>query len=135
MGPFSAELTRHGYICGELSCVFEVPMSNRRAKYVIGPDGAPLTIADLPDPKTQRWVVRRKAQVVAAVAGGLLTLEEACSRYRLTVDEFLNWQQSINRHGLAGLRTTKCQEYRQPHEPAHSQSHELDRGHSKSDIE
>ena len=75
-----------------------------RAKYVIGPDGSPLTIADLPAPGTKRWVIRRKAEVVAAVRGGLLSLEEACSRYTLTVEEFLSWQYSIDQHGLAGLR-------------------------------
>jgi hypothetical protein len=80
---------------------------------VIGPDGSPLTIADLPAPGTKRWVVRRKAQVVAAVRGGLLTLEEASSRYMLTADEFLSWQSSIDRHGMAGLRTTRIQQYRQ----------------------
>ena len=73
-----------------------------RVKYVIGPDGSPLTIADLPAPGTKRWVIRRKAEVVAAVRGGLLSLEEACSRYTLTVDEFLSWQFSIDQHGLAG---------------------------------
>ena len=61
-----------------------------RVNYVIGPDGSPLTIADLPAPGTKRWVIRRKAEVVAAVRGGLLSLEEACSRYTLTVDEFLS---------------------------------------------
>ena len=71
-----------------------------RVKYVIGPDGSPLTIADLPAPGTKRWVIRRKAEVVAAVRGGLLSLEEACSRYTLTVDEFLSWQFSIDQHGL-----------------------------------
>jgi hypothetical protein len=84
-----------------------------RVKYVIGPDGSPLTIADLPPTNTRRWVIRRKAEVVAAVRGGLLSLEEACSRYTLTVDEFLNWQHSIEAHGLAGLRTTRIQQYRQ----------------------
>jgi hypothetical protein len=83
-----------------------------RPKYVIGPDGSPLTIADLPAPGTRRWVVRRKAEVIAAVRGGLLSLEEACSRYLLTVDEFLTWQSSIEKHGLAGLRTTRIQHYR-----------------------
>ena len=83
-----------------------------RVKYVIGPDGSPLTIADLPGPDTKRWVIRRKAEVVAAVRGGLLSLEEACNRYTLTVEEFLNWQMSIDEHGLAGLRTTKIQKYR-----------------------
>jgi hypothetical protein len=58
-------------------------------------------------------VIRRKAEVVAAVRGGLLSLEEACQRYTLTVEEFLAWQQSIDRHGLAGLRTTRIQQYRQ----------------------
>jgi hypothetical protein len=51
--------------------------------------------------------------VVAAVRGGLLSLEEACERYVLTVEEYLGWQRSIDRHGLAGLRTTKIQKYRQ----------------------
>jgi hypothetical protein len=84
-----------------------------RVKYVIGPDGSPLTVADLPAPGTKRWVIRRKAEVVAAVRGGLLSLEEACSRYTLTVEEFLSWQYSIDQHGLAGLRTTRIQQYRQ----------------------
>ena len=45
-----------------------------RVKYWIGPDGSPLTIADLPPKTTRRWVIRRKAEVVAAVRGGLLSL-------------------------------------------------------------
>ena len=49
---------------------------------------------------------------MAAVRGGLLSLEEACERYTLTVEEFLSWQMSIDQHGLAGLRTTKIQKYR-----------------------
>lgn len=87
-------------------------MHRGRTKYVIGPDGSPLTIADLPPSDTKRWVIRRKAEVVAAVRGGLLSLEEACQRYTLTVEEFLSWQASIDRHGLAGLRTTRIQQYR-----------------------
>jgi len=83
-----------------------------RVKYVIGPDGSPLTIADLPPSNTRRWVIRRKAEVVAAVRGGLLSLDDACQRYKLTVEEFLSWQASIDDHGLAGLRTTRIQQYR-----------------------
>lgn len=81
-------------------------------RIVIGPDGSPLTIADLPPANTKRWVIRRKAEVVAAVRGGLLSLDEACDRYQLTVDEFLSWQRSIDKHGLAGLRATRIQDYR-----------------------
>jgi len=88
-------------------------------KYVIGPDGSPLTVADLPPSNTRRWVIRRKAEVVAAVRGGLLSLDEACSKYTLTVEEFLSWQASIDRHGLAGLRTTQLQEYRKKVELRH----------------
>ena len=80
-------------------------------KHVIGPDGGRLTLADLPLPDTKRWVIRRKAEVVAAVRGGLLSLEEACSRYALNSDEFLSWQHCVDRFGLAGLRTTKTQRY------------------------
>ena len=83
-----------------------------RVSYVIGPDGSPLTLADLPPPSTRRWVIRRKAEVVAAVRGGLLSFEEACSRYSLSVEEFLAWQYSIDRHGFSGLRTTRIQQYR-----------------------
>ena len=87
-----------------------------RVKYVIGPDGSPLTIADLPAPGTRRWVIRRKAEVVAAVRGGLLSLEEACTRYTLTVEEFLAWQRAIERHGIPGLRVTRLQIYRDAEE-------------------
>ena len=79
---------------------------------VCGPNGDPMTIADLPPPGTTRWVARRKAEVVAAVHGGLLSLHEACERYTLTVEEFLAWQSAIDRFGLAGLRATRVQEYR-----------------------
>jgi Protein of unknown function (DUF1153) len=87
-------------------------LNRPRIKYVIGPDGSPLTVADLPPPTTRRWVVRRKAEVVAAVRGGLLSLDDACKRYTLTMDEFLSWQASIDEYGLAGLRTTRIQHYR-----------------------
>ena len=83
-----------------------------RVRYVIGPDGSPLTINDLPPPDTKRWVIRRKAEVVAAVRGGLLSLDEACARYGLSVEEFLSWQMSIDRGGLSALRTTRIGETR-----------------------
>jgi Protein of unknown function (DUF1153) len=85
---------------------------NEVGKLVIGPRGSPLSISDLPQPGTYRWVIRRKAEIVAAVRGGLLSLEEARSRCALTVEEFFAWQHSIDNHGLAGLRTTRYQQYR-----------------------
>jgi hypothetical protein len=91
-----------------------VQVGRPRLKIVIAPDGSPLSISDLPPTSTVRWVMRRKAVVVAAVRGGLITLEEACKRYTLSVEEFVSWQASIEKHGLAGLRTTKVQKYRKP---------------------
>lgn len=79
---------------------------------VMGPDGNPLTVDDLPPPETTRWVIRRKAEVVAAVRGGLLSVEDACKRYNLTLEEFESWRRAIERHGLPGLRTTRLQHYR-----------------------
>ena len=81
--------------------------SHNRARYVIGPDGTPLTLADLQPQDTMRWVIRRKAMFVAAVRGGLLTVEEACERYTLS------WQRLMDRHGLPRLRTTRVQDYRE----------------------
>ena len=72
----------------------------------------PRSLADLPSPQTTRWVIRRKAEVVAGVRLGILSLEEACQRYRLSVDEFETWRNMIEAHGLLGLRTTRIQHYR-----------------------
>jgi Protein of unknown function (DUF1153) len=68
--------------------------------------------AELPPPDIQRWTIRRKAAVVTAVANGLLTREEACRRYQLSEEEFVSWQQAFAAHGLAGLRSTRLQQYR-----------------------
>ncbi|MFC6198221.1 CtrA inhibitor SciP [Ponticaulis profundi] len=79
---------------------------------VPGPDGRPITLQDLPDPSIRRWVTRRKAEVVAAVRGGLLTLKEACERYNLSEEEFSGWERLYDRHGSKGLRVTRVQQYR-----------------------
>lgn len=72
-----------------------------------------VSLDDLPPPETRRWVSSRKAQVVAAVRTGLLSLADACKRYDLTVEEFLSWQRLIDAHGQAGLRSTRLQSYRE----------------------
>lgn len=81
-------------------------------KFVLGPNGETLTLPDLPPPQMRRWISRRKAEVVVAVQGGLLTLGEACDRYALSVEEFLSWQHSVARFGVDGLRATQAQKYR-----------------------
>src|SRR3546814_8059278 len=79
---------------------------------ITGPDGQPMTLADLPPANTRRWVARRKARVVFVVRAGLISLEEVCRRYHLTVEEFASWQQLIDRHGMRGLRVTRLSQYR-----------------------
>ncbi|NCP19558.1 MAG: DUF1153 domain-containing protein [Erythrobacter sp.] len=83
---------------------------------VIGPLGEPLSLADLPSPKTKRWVIRRKAEVVAAVNGGLLSIDEVLERYGLTLEEFASWQRAVDRSGMQGLRVTRIQHYRDLYE-------------------
>jgi hypothetical protein len=102
-------------------------MRNASEKHVMGrPDGIALpadrngfavptgnvSVEDLPPPNTKRWVIRRKAEVVAGVRNGVISLEEACRRYKLSIEEFLSWQRLIESHGLAGLRATRLQDYR-----------------------
>ncbi len=60
-------------------------MNSERAgsvETVIGPAGKPLTVENLPPKNTMRWVIRRKAEVVAAVRNGRIGRDEACEHYR-----------------------------------------------------
>ena len=78
------------------------------------------TVADLPAPDTRRWVARRKAAIVNAVHRGVISLEDVCRRYQLSVEEFHTWQRAIEAHGVPGLRATRVQIYRnsRPARPA-----------------
>ena len=78
--------------------------------------GTPL-MANLPPPNTKRWVVRRKAAVVAAVRVGEITIEEACRVYQLSEEELLSWERAFEIHGLPGLRATRVQQYRRSRRP------------------
>ena len=72
------------------------------------------SIPDLPLPSERRWTVRRKAAVIEAVRGGWVPIEEVCQLYNISVDEFLAWERDIDQFGVAGLRTTRYQIYRNP---------------------
>ena len=83
-----------------------------RPNGVIGPTGKPLTVENLPPADTERWVIRRKAEVVAAVRNGLIGQDDACERYRMSAEEFLNWEQLMVADGLRGLQVTRAHIYR-----------------------
>ena len=72
----------------------------------------PMSLSDLPPADTTRWVPRRKAEVVAGVRVGIITLDDACKRYKLSIDEFRSWERLLGRHGMKGLRTTRIKNYR-----------------------
>ncbi len=71
-----------------------------------------IALAPLPPADTRRWVVRRKAEVVAAINAGRLTRAEACARYRLSEEELCLWERAIGAAGVPGLRVTRVQVYR-----------------------
>lgn len=77
------------------------------------PDGTVMTRADLPEPSTRRWVASRKAAVVRAVKGKLISLEEALEMYGLSEEEFNAWHVAVEHHGEAALKATSIQRYRQ----------------------
>lgn len=80
--------------------------------FATGLNGEVISRADLPPPDTKRWVARRKAAVVAAVNGGLISVEEACERYSLSVEELESWRDAVARHGTRALRVTSMQMFR-----------------------
>ena len=66
----------------------------------------------LPPPDTRHWLPRHKAQVVAAVSAGVLDIEDACSRYALTPEEFDTWRNALAEGGHTALRARQVQERR-----------------------
>lgn len=65
---------------------------------------------DLPESNDVRWVRRRKAQVVAAVRGGILSLREALARYSLSLEEFIEWEREVAPELLERRRTGRLRE-------------------------
>lgn len=87
--------------------------AGERPSVVVGPLGEALTLDTLPPAdKPVYWVARRKAQVVAAINGGLLTIEEACDRYGITTEELAAWSHAAARSGVRGLRVTHGDSYK-----------------------
>jgi hypothetical protein len=77
---------------------------------VTGFEGEPITREDLPEHADIRWVRRRKARVVAAVRGGLLSLHEALERYSLSLEEFIEWEREVAGELAERRRTGRLRE-------------------------
>ncbi len=83
-------------------------------RILVDPFGDFLTVETLPPADTVRWVPRRKAQVVCAIRGGLISRREACARYGISDAELFSWEKLLEDHGPRALRVTSTQRYRQP---------------------
>src|SRR4051794_30005521 len=66
----------------------------------------------LPPSDTVRWVASRKIMVLAAIVAGSLSIEEACLRYRLSIEEIASWSRLTELHGRDGLKISRLGEYR-----------------------
>jgi hypothetical protein len=77
------------------------------AKPVYGPRGNVIAPYDLPPARGAHWTAYRKADLIAAISGGLLTLDEAKARYALTDEELSEWRNGVAKLGLVGLRTRR----------------------------
>ena len=77
------------------------------------PNGLVMTQADLPDPKTRRWVASRKASVVRGVLYGLISQADALVLYGLSEEEFRGWVAAVADHGVEALKATAAKKYRQ----------------------
>ena len=91
-------------------------MNRLKPTYITAPDGSRLTEAKLP-PRANglRWVPNRKAAVICAVRGGLISLEDVRTRWGVTVEEYRTWEKQFDAHGRDGLRVTRIQDYRPAH--------------------
>ena len=69
-------------------------------------------LSGLPPAETQRWSCRRKAAVVVAIRAGVLSPQEACQRYMLSLEELAAWEATLDQNGIPGLRVTRLQMYR-----------------------
>jgi Protein of unknown function (DUF1153) len=63
------------------------------ALFFIGQDGKQVKLGHLPASDRELFRPRHKAMVVAAVRHGLITVDEACRRYNLSTEGYLNWYQ------------------------------------------
>ena len=77
-----------------------------------GPDGRPLAVWDLPSSHNQRWTPLRKAKIIVAIRGGLISADEMCQRYKVTLEELEIWQRGFDRSGINGLRVTRIKRSR-----------------------
>jgi hypothetical protein len=81
-------------------------------KFAVSTESQHRTRVTLPPADTVRWVASRKTMVLAAIDAGSLSIEEACLRYRLSIEEIASWLRLTELHGSDGLKISRLGEYR-----------------------
>lgn len=69
-------------------------------------DGTVLSIGDLPTGRNVRWTIRNKANLLLAIDGGVIGLDDAIARYVLSIEEIEGWRRDVASHGVEGLKAT-----------------------------
>jgi hypothetical protein len=69
-------------------------------------------VPELPPRGKIRWTALRKAALVANIEAGQLSIEEACERYALSIEEVLSWQIRLAQHGVDALQVNKVKQHR-----------------------
>ena len=87
-----------------------------RPAQVIGPLGEPLTLDSLPPPARRAGSSAARPRSSPPLRAGCLSVDEACKRYSLSLEEFTSWQRAVDRSGMPGLRVTRIKQYRDQYE-------------------
>lgn len=69
-------------------------------------------VSKLPETYATRWSASRKAAVVEAVHQGALSLSTALEKYRLSGNEFRNWEEHFASEGVRGLKARELRMHR-----------------------
>lgn len=95
---------RHSHNVHPVSITHErlAPLTTRKS------DGTLLLRSDLPPVDIQqRWSPKKKALVIEAVRGGVISLEEVFARYVITREEYDGWVKKYESAGRKGLLVTQ----------------------------
>jgi hypothetical protein len=78
----------------------------KKRKVAIGLRGNVIAPYDLPPARGARWTPLRKVDLIAAILGGVITLDEAKARYALTTEELSEWRRGLAAGGVKGLKVS-----------------------------
>jgi hypothetical protein len=79
----------------------------RKRKVARGLRGNVIAPYDLPPARGARWTPMRKVDLIAAILGGVITLDDAKARYALTTEELSEWRRGLAAGGVKGLKASR----------------------------